>query len=212
MACSGRGDSIPFMVFPATLLAWIRAAPLKPSVRLPVLGCLMSMNSKRAAAVIALIVALTLSAHGRERKLRLRLTDDDRKAIVESVFSDRFDELNAKTSKPNILNDCLHLVLNDETVAFISTNNIERRFVPKIAGVHFEFMTPDEIKKGVKASYRHCLFEFTRFEVAGSAVMVDFSKLLGRAPYFYSEIFRYEFTKVAGKWQRKYIGSVISES
>ena len=87
----------------------------------------MSINSKRAA-VIALIAALTLSAHGRERKLRLRLTDDDRKAIVESVYSDRFDELNAKTSKPNILTDCLHPVLNDETVAFISTNNIERRF------------------------------------------------------------------------------------
>ena len=33
MACSGRGDSILFMVFPATWLAWIRAAPLKPSVR-----------------------------------------------------------------------------------------------------------------------------------------------------------------------------------
>jgi hypothetical protein len=33
MACSGRGDSILFIVFPATKLAWVRAAPLKPSVR-----------------------------------------------------------------------------------------------------------------------------------------------------------------------------------
>lgn len=184
---------------------------LNLGVRLPILGCLMSINSKRTAALIALIVALTLFAQGRERKPRLQLTDDDRKAIVDSVFSNRFEELNAITSKPNILNECLHLVPNGETVAFISTSNIKRRFVPKIAGVHFEFMTPDEIKKGAKA-YRHCLFEFTRFEVAGSAVMVDFSKLLRRAPYFYNEIFRYEFTKVSGKWQRKYIGSVISES
>ena len=32
MACSGRGDSILFMILPATWLAWFRAAPLKPSV------------------------------------------------------------------------------------------------------------------------------------------------------------------------------------
>jgi hypothetical protein len=33
MAYSGRGDSILSMVFPATMLALVRAAPLKPSVR-----------------------------------------------------------------------------------------------------------------------------------------------------------------------------------
>jgi hypothetical protein len=173
-------------------------------------------NSKRTATVIVLLLVLSLIADGRGRKLRLQLTDDDKKAIVESVFSDRFEELNAITSKPSSLNDCLDLVLNGETVAFISTNNIEHRFVPKIAGVHFEFITPDELKKGVRASDNHCLFEFKRLEMTGSTVMVDFGKFMRRfqrrAGFFYSETFRYEFTKVSGKWQRRYIDKVVSES
>ena len=169
-------------------------------------------NSNRIAAVVALMVVLNLSAPGRERTRRPPLTDDDKKAIVESVLSDRFGELNAATSKANILNDCLDLVLNDETVAFISIKNIEPKLVPKIAGVHFEFMTSDETRKRVRASDGHCLFEFTRFEVTDSTVMVDFGKFRRRAGEFSSEIFRYEFTKVSGKWRRKYINKVITES
>ena len=55
MACSGRGDSIPFMVFPATLLAWVRAAPLKPSVSLLfplVMRTRMSERSNKVTLVL----------------------------------------------------------------------------------------------------------------------------------------------------------------
>jgi hypothetical protein len=169
-------------------------------------------NSKRNAAGIALVLVLSFLAAARERKPRLQLTDDDRKAIVESVFADGFEELNAVTSEPNILNNCPTLTLHNEAVAFISTKNIEGRFVPKIAGIHFEFMTPDEIKKEVTTTDRHCFFEFTRFAVTGSKVMVDFGKFLKRPVYIYGESFRYEFTKVSGKWQPKYLARAVIES
>jgi len=169
-------------------------------------------NSKRTCCGVGLLLVLSFLADARERKPRLRLTSDDRKAIVKSVFTDAFAELNAVTPEPSILNNCLTLTLHNETVAFISTKNIERRFVPEIAGIHFEFMTPDEIQKEVTATDRHCFFEFTKFELSGSKVMVHFGKFLKRPVYIYGESFRYEFTKVSGKWQRKYIDRLVIES
>jgi len=55
MACSGRGDSILCMGFPATWLAWARAAPLKPSV-------------------LRLIVSMTILSHQREEVKRSHST------------------------------------------------------------------------------------------------------------------------------------------
>lgn len=169
-------------------------------------------NSKRNAASIALLLVLFFLADARQSKPRLQLTDDDRKAIIESVFTDGFEELNAVTPEPSNLNNCLTLSLHNKTVAFISTKNIERRFVPNLAGIHFQLMTPDEIKKEVSASDRFCFFEFTRFTVTGPKVVVHFGKFLKRPVYIYGESFSYEFSKVAGKWQRKYIDRIILES
>ena len=55
MACSGCGDSILCMGFPATWLAWARAAPLKPSV-------------------LRLIVSMTILSHQREEVKRSHST------------------------------------------------------------------------------------------------------------------------------------------
>ena len=54
MACSGRGESILFMVFPATGLAGVRAAPLKPSV-----GSLLSqlMDRRSLITIVLSVVA-----------------------------------------------------------------------------------------------------------------------------------------------------------
>lgn len=169
-------------------------------------------NRKRTTSLLTFILVVCFASAAQNRKAVLRLTEKDRQAIIEWVFADGFEELNATLEKPNILNNCPKLLLHDEEVVFVSTRNIEPKLVPKIAGIHFEFMTPDEIKKAVQDNDRHCYFEFKRFEVVGSKVMIDFGKYLKRPVYIYGESFQYEFVKVSGKWQGKYIGNVSIES
>ena len=163
------------------------------------------MNKKVIAFVIGVSFVLCLPAGAQKRKVPLRLTDADKKAIVSAVFADGFEELNAKLGGSSILDDCMDMILRDEKVTFVSTKNIESKFVPQIAGVHFEFMTPGEIEDAVKANDKHCYFEFTKFEIAGPKVAVTFGKFLKRPSSIYGEAFSYEYTKVAGKWSGKYI-------
>ena len=165
---------------------------------------------RKVAAI--LILALYPSSVTHSQKVALRLTDEDRRAIVESVLADGFAELHAQLEKPNILNNCLTPILNDEEVAFISTKNIKPSFFPKLPGVHFVFMTPDEVEKQVRANDGECYFEFGRFEVVGRKVMVHFGKYLRRPAYIYGESFRYEYSKVQGKWKGKYVGKTAIES
>jgi hypothetical protein len=169
-------------------------------------------DSYRIAVLVGIISMYCFSTAAQTHQTRLKLTDKDKEAIVESVLADGFEELDARLEKPNILNNCSTLILGNERVAFISLKNIESRFGPKITGVHFEFMTPEEITKEVQANDRHCYFEFTRFEVVGSKVMVIFGKFLRRPVYIYGESFKYEYSKVSGKWRGKYIGKTVIES
>ncbi|HEV2861004.1 MAG TPA: hypothetical protein VGX48_08365 [Pyrinomonadaceae bacterium] len=159
-----------------------------------------------------LILALCSSPVTHSQKAALRLTDEDRRAIVESVVADGFAELHHKLEKPNILNNCLTPILNDEEVAFISTKGIKSSFFPKLPGVHFVFMTPDEINAQIRAEDGECYFEFGRFEVVGAKVMVHFGKYLRRPTYIYGESFKYEYSKVRGKWKGKYVGKLVIES
>lgn len=133
-------------------------------------------------------------------------TDEDKRTIVSAVFADGFEELNAPLGGSSALDTCPNLILGNERVAFISTKNIDRKFVPQIAGAHFEFMTPSEIDDAVRANDKHCYFEFTRFDVVGPKVAVTFGKYLKRPASIYGEAFNYEYSKVKGKWQGKYIG------
>jgi len=170
------------------------------------------IDTKQIALLVGLVFVLCLPAEAQKRRGKLRLTDEDKTAIVSAVFADGFEELNAQFGGSSILDNCQDLILRDERVAFISTKNIEPKFVPKIAGVHFEFMVPSESEETVKASDKHCYFEFTRFEIVSPKVEVMFGKYLKRPGYIYGEFFRYEYTKVAGKWQGKYIGKTFIES
>ena len=171
-----------------------------------------TIRTEQIPLLVGLVLILCLSTEAQKRRGKLRLTDDDKRAIVSAVLADGFEELSAQPKGSSILDNCQDLILRDEKVAFISTKNIERKFVPEIAGVHFEFMTPSEIEDTVKANDKHCYFEFTRFEVVGSKVAVMFGKYLKRPVYIYGDAFRYEYTKVAGKWQGKYIGKTSVES
>jgi hypothetical protein len=83
----------------------------------------------RFAAV--LILALCSPSVTHSQKSALHLTDEGRKAIVESVLAAGFAELHAKLEEPNILNNCLTPILNGEEVAFISTKNVKPGFFPK---------------------------------------------------------------------------------
>ncbi|SRR6266404_3203626 len=145
-----------------------------------------------------LLLALCVSTATHSQNTSLPLTDKDRKAIVQSVFNDGFDELNATLVTANILNNCLTPILNNQKVSFISTRNIESKFVPQLAGKHFEFLTPEKIAEQVKALDGECYFEFRRFEVVNSKVVVEFGKYLKRPVYIYGESFRYEYRKVQG--------------
>src|SRR5687768_6710890 len=147
------------------------------------------IHTKLIALVIGVFLVLCLPAEAQKRKVPLRLTDADKKAIVSAVFADGFEELNAKLGGPSILDDCMDMILRDEKVTFVSTKNIESKFVPKIAGVHFEFMTPSEIEDALKTNDQHCYFEFTKFEIAGPKVAVTFGKFLKRPSTIYGEAF-----------------------
>lgn len=171
-----------------------------------------SIDTKQIALAVSLILVLCLAVPAQKRRSKLLLTDEDRRAIVSAVFADGFAELNARIGDSSTLDSCDDLILRDEKVAFISTKIIESRFVPKLAGVHFEFMSASEIDDAVKANDKHCYFEFARFEVVGSKVAVMFGKYLRRPGYVFGEAFRYEYTKVAGKWKGKYIGKTTVES
>jgi hypothetical protein len=171
-----------------------------------------AIDTKQILLVVGLVFVLCLPLQAQKRTGKLRVSDEDKKAIVSAVFADGFEELNARIGGSSILDNCQDLILRDERVAFISTKNIESKFVPAIAGVHFEFMAASEIDDAVKANDQHCYFEFTRFEVVGTKVAVTFGKYLKRPRYIYGEAFRYEYTKVAGKWQGKYIGKTNIES
>jgi hypothetical protein len=174
-------------------------------------------DTKRIALLFGLVFVLCIptEAQRRARVQRtgtLQITDEDKRTIVSAVFADGFEELNAPLGGSSALDTCPDLILRDERVAFISTKNIDRKFVPQIAGAHFEFMTPSEIEDAVKANDKHCYFEFTRFEVVGPKVAVTFGKYLKRPASIYGEAFTYEYTKVKGKWQGKYIGKTTRES
>lgn len=163
-------------------------------------------DTKKIALLFGLVVVLWLPTQAQKRSRPLLLTDEDKSSIVSAVFADGFEELNAPLGGSSILDGCPDLILRDERVVFISTKNIDRKFVPQIAGAHFEFMTPGEIEDAVKANDKHCYFEFTRFEVVGPKVAVTFGKYFKRPASIYGEAFKYEYTKVKGKWQGKYIG------
>jgi hypothetical protein len=166
---------------------------------------------KKIALLLGLVFFLCLptEAQRRARVQRpgpLPITDEDKKIIVSAVFADGFEELNAPLGGSSLLDGCPDLILRDERVSFISTKNIDRKFVPQIAGAHFEFMTPGEIEDAVKANDKHCYFEFTRFDVGGPKIAVTFGKYLKRPASIYGEAFKYEYSKVKDKWQGKYIG------
>src|SRR5687768_7550726 len=170
------------------------------------------IHIKFIALLIGVVVVLSLPAEAQRRKGPLRLTEEDKKAIVSAVFADGFEELNAKLGGSSVLDSCMDLILRDEKVTFVSTKNIESKFVPQIAGVHFEFMSPREIEDAAKANDKHCYFEFTKFEIAGPKVAITFGKYLKRPTSIYGETFRYEYTKAAGKWVGKYIGKTNIQS
>ena len=172
----------------------------------------MGVIDAKLALVVGLVFVLCLSVAAQKRRGKLLLTAEDKRAIVSAVFADGFEELNAHTGGSSILDTCQELILRDKRVAFISTKNIESKLVPQIAGVHFEFMAASEIDEAVKVNDKHCYFEFTRFEVVGPKVEVIFGKYLKRPGSIYFEAFRYEYTKLAGKWQGKYIGKTVNES
>jgi len=174
---------------------------------------MIAIYTKLFALVIGVFFALCLPVEAQRRKPPpLRLTDDDKKAIVAAVFADGFEELNAKLGGSSILDTCMDIILRDEKVTFVSTKNIDAKFVPPIAGMHFEFMAPAEIEDAVKANDKHCYFEFTKFDLAGTKVAVVFGKFLKRRTSIYGETFSYEYTKVAGKWQGKYIAKTNVQS
>jgi hypothetical protein len=172
----------------------------------------MGVIDAKLALVVGLVFVLCLSVAAQRRRGKLLLTEKDKRAIVSAVFADGFEELNARIGGSSILDTCQELILRDNRVAFISTKNIESKFVPEIAGIHFEFMAASEIDEAVKANDKHCYFEFTRFEVVGPKVEVIFGKYLKRPRYIYGEAFRYEYIKLDGKWQGKYIGKTGIES
>ncbi|MGI9064823.1 MAG: hypothetical protein ACR2HX_00225 [Pyrinomonadaceae bacterium] len=169
------------------------------------------IDTKRIALLLGLVFFLCLPTEAQrraraQRTATLQITDEDKRTIVSAVFADGLNELNAPLGGSSILDGCPDLILGDERVTFISTKNIDRKFVPQISGAHFEFMTLSEIDDAVKANDKHCYFEFTRFEVVGPKVAVTFGKYLKRPASIYGEAFKYEYTKVKGKWQGKYIG------
>jgi len=166
------------------------------------------IHVKQLAILVGLVFVICLPAEGQKRKAALRLTDEDKKAIVSAVIADGLEELNAKIGGSAILDSCPNLILADKKVSFFSRNNVEAKYVPEIAGAHFEFMTPSEIEDAVKANDQHCYFEFSKFEVVGPKVEVMFGKYLKRPVKIFGEAFRYEYTKVAGKWKGKYIGRI----
>ena len=170
------------------------------------------ITTKQIALLVGLIFVVCCPAGAQKRGGKLQLTDEDKRAIMSAVFADAFEELNAKLGGSSVLDDCQDLILGDERVAFISKKNIEPKSVPAIKGVHFEFMEPSEIETAVKDNDKHCYFEFTRFEVVGPKVAVTFGKFLKRPVNIYGDAFKYEYTKVAGKWRGKYIGKSSIQS
>ncbi|MGI8656835.1 MAG: hypothetical protein ACR2LC_16645 [Pyrinomonadaceae bacterium] len=174
------------------------------------------MKQMIALSVLLLIICNPLAALTRQGTLQL--TDADRKAIISSALNLGLEDLKETFKKPSILDNCQTLTLRDEEVVFLSTKNLDRNLVPKIEGIHFEFMNQDEIKAEVVENKRHCYLAFDRFEIIGSKVVVNLVRHLDyrHCPkcilYVYEEGVVYEFSQVDGKWQGKYKNSYSMES
>jgi TonB family protein len=111
MACSGRGDSIPFMVSPATYLAWFRAAPLKPSVgRLSFKFGVKTVNIKQLAYTFIVLLILGLieaptEAHNQRRHCRPRpvITKSSDVQAVDIGTTDERDKIIEECERPDRL-------------------------------------------------------------------------------------------------------------
>jgi hypothetical protein len=176
-----------------------------------------AMHSKSTLVVIIILIFASLS-NASARQNKLTLTDKDRRAITQIALIEGIKDFRSRFKKPSILDNCQTLFLRNEEVLFLSTNNIEPKFVPKISNFHFEIMTPDEIETELETNRRHCYFSFERFENTGTKVEITLSKTLNlwSCPtcvlYIYAERIVYEFRKVKGKWIVRYLRGFTLES
>jgi hypothetical protein len=149
---------------------------------------------------------------------KTRLSERDRKAVIESVLNMALRDWGGRFERPSILDNCQTLSLHDDQVIFLSIVNIDPKSAPRIAGVHFELMTPKEIRAEVEVNQRRCYLAFDRFEDVGSKVVVTVAKHLDsqQCPkcilYHYVEAITYEFSKASGKWRGEYKGQYVQES
>lgn len=155
----------------------------------------------RMSMTVALSLALVLNLSASDRSRKSRLTNKDKSTIIQIALTDAIERLKLNSKEPSILDNCRTLILGNDEVVFLSTRNIEPKTVSNIQGVHFEFMSSDEITKEVEANDRLCYFEFNGFEDVGSKVRVHLHKYLRRRVYIYGELLTYEFSKVSGKWK-----------
>ncbi len=138
----------------------------------------------------------------------IQITNKDKAQIIKSILLE-FDFLNR------------HLVLAGEKreVVYLSTENISPKFLPKISGINFVLVNPQEIKE--KANTLFGYYAFEEFKVEDSKVLVSFSNIYkdtrikcsgcaGSANSTHG--IRYEFRKVSGKWQRKKVNGYASGS
>ncbi len=167
-------------------------------------------------SMLLLLPCSSLATSNYQRKLQL--TYEDRKIIISSALNLGLDDLKQRFKKPSILDNCQSISLQDEEVVFLSSENIDRNLVPKVGNIHFEMMSPDEIKGEVVANRRHCYLAFDRFEVVGSKVVVNLVRHLDyrHCPkcilYVYGEGIVYEFSRENKKWIGRYKNSYSIES
>ncbi len=138
--------------------------------------------------IFVIILTLALSCFSQNKKLKL--TADDKSAIVESILKSFFEDYPDEIDSNEIV---------------LSSLNINSSFVPKHLRVKLFLLSPDEINiKANRERFVNYLI-FSKFETKGSKVFVTLENLSVRSANsdvkpFFGHDFMWKVRKKSGKW------------
>ena len=158
-------------------------------------------------AILAMVCCVVAQSQSQQ------LTDKDKKQILKAILNDAQSRFDANADLRNSFRNCQNLTLNNKRVIFLSTENIKRKFVPKIASIHFELMDKDQINAEVEANGQLCYLMVRGFTQNEGKIVVNLDRVVlttggckGCLKGFYALSTSYECQK-SKKWQVGYKSS-----
>jgi hypothetical protein len=139
----------------------------------------------------------------------IRITAEDKAQIVRFILLEDV-----------FLNKHLRRQEKKEAV-YLSTEEMSIQVLPKVSGISFVLVSPQEIEEKVKNGFGY--FAFQKFRVEGRKVLISFSYIYCDTGYKFrypgssgspnsTNGIRYEFQKVKGKWAGKALYGYVSGS